>query len=255
MARKCILILADGMRPDALDACGHPYYRQFLKDGGVQLAARSVMPSVTLPCHLSLFHSVPPQRHGTLTNTYAPPVRPVRGLFNVLKSTDHTTALFYNWEELRDIAQPGSLTYSCFMEMYTHKDSDARLTDAMLDYIAAESPDFVFLYLGAPDNAGHHGGWMGEEYLTAVHMVWSCIEKVVGTVGADYDVIVTADHGGHERGHGTDMEEDMNIPLLLRLTQPAALREGPVSLLDIAPTVCALLGVRPDRDWEGESLL
>ena len=68
MSQKCILILVDGMRPDAMALCGHPFYPEFLERGAVELSGRSVMPSVTLPCHVSLFHSVPPQRHGTVTN-------------------------------------------------------------------------------------------------------------------------------------------------------------------------------------------
>ena len=42
--------------------------------------AQTVMPSVTLPCHMSLFHSVAPDRHGILTNTYTPQVRPINGI-------------------------------------------------------------------------------------------------------------------------------------------------------------------------------
>ena len=81
MANKSILILVDGMRPDALSACGNAFCSDILSTGAVQLPGRSVMPSVTLPCHISLFHSVPPTRHGTLTNTYAQQVRPVKSLF------------------------------------------------------------------------------------------------------------------------------------------------------------------------------
>ena len=57
MSQKCILILVDGMRPDAMALCGHPFYPEFLERGAVELSGRSVMPSVTLPCHVSLFHS------------------------------------------------------------------------------------------------------------------------------------------------------------------------------------------------------
>ena len=107
MAQKCILILVDGMRPDAQALCGHPFCKEFLESGAVELAGRSVMPSVTLPCHISLFHSVPPERHGTVTNTYVPQVRPVRSLVEVLHSAGKTTAMFTNWEQLRDISVPG----------------------------------------------------------------------------------------------------------------------------------------------------
>ena len=32
----------------------------------------------------------------------------------------------------------------------------------------------------------------------------------------DYDVILTADHGGHDRIHGTELPEDMTIPVLMQ---------------------------------------
>ena len=76
------------------------------------LQSRTVFPSVTLPCHMSMFHSVPPQRHGVLSNTYTPQVRPVSGLFDQAKMAGKTTAMFYGWEQLRDLGRPGSMTYS-----------------------------------------------------------------------------------------------------------------------------------------------
>ena len=69
---KVILILVDGMRPDAFLSAGNPYAEELLAESTHCLTARSVMPSVTLPCHMSLFHSVDPSRHGILSNTYAP---------------------------------------------------------------------------------------------------------------------------------------------------------------------------------------
>lgn len=74
---KVLLILSDGMRPDGLDA--HPAAARLMREGSYTLRARTVMPSVTLPCHMSLFHSVDPGRHGILTNTYVPQVRPRHG--------------------------------------------------------------------------------------------------------------------------------------------------------------------------------
>ena len=37
---------------------------------------------------------MPPERHGTVTNTYVPQVRPVRSLVEVLHSAGKTTAMF-----------------------------------------------------------------------------------------------------------------------------------------------------------------
>lgn len=255
MAQKCILILVDGMRPDAQALCGNPFCKEFLEKGAVELAGRSVMPSVTLPCHISLFHSVPPQRHGTVTNTYVPQVRPVRSLMEVLHSAGKTTAMFSNWEQLRDIAVPGSMSFTYFMDYRDFENTDTLLTDAALDLVGRAKPDFLFLYLGLTDCAGHDYGWMGPEYLETLKDAWECIRRAAEATEGEYDLIVTADHGGHERSHGTDREEDMNIPFFLRTVN--GVRPGVTggSLTDLAPTVCALMGVAPDRDWEGSSLV
>ena len=257
MANKSIIILVDGMRPDALPVCGNAFCSEFLSAGAVQLPGRSVMPSVTLPCHISLFHSVPPTRHGTLTNTYAQQVRPVKSLFEVLHNAGKTCSMFCNWEPLRDISLPGHKCFSLFMSLHDFEDTDRKLTDAALAHIAAEQPDCVFLYLGETDEAGHAEGWLSEFYLKTLSKAWDCIRRVAGATAGEYDLIVTADHGGHDRMHGTETDEDMNIPIFVRTADGAPLREGveTTGLLDIAPTVCARMGVAPDRDWEGVSLV
>ena len=101
--KKTILILVDGMRPDAVEQSGHSVVAELKAHSAYSMKATTVMPSVTLPCHMSLFHSVTPQRHGILTNTYVPQVRPVKGLCEVLRGAGKKNAFFYNWEELKDL--------------------------------------------------------------------------------------------------------------------------------------------------------
>ena len=109
MDKKVILVSIDGMRPDGLLQCGNPYVRELMQIASYTLDARTVFPSVTLPCHMSLFHSVDPGRHGTTTNTYAPQVRPVNGLIETLAAAKKTSAMLYTWEQLRDLCRPGKL--------------------------------------------------------------------------------------------------------------------------------------------------
>jgi predicted AlkP superfamily pyrophosphatase or phosphodiesterase len=103
VSEKVILILVDGMRPDSLGNI--EFTQKFLKQSSYTMNAKTVMPSITLPCHMSLFHSVDPQRHGILTNTYTPQVRPIKGLCEQLKASKKKCAFFYNWEELRDLTR------------------------------------------------------------------------------------------------------------------------------------------------------
>ena len=252
-AKKLILILTDGMRPDAIEAVSHPLPGILAAEGQYLPNASSIVPPVTLPCHMSLFHSVPSSRHGILTNSYIPLARPLPGLFEVLHDAGKRCAFFYNWEPLRDLGRPGSLTKSLFLSQAELEGTDRLLAEAAAGCIQKEAPDFLFLYLGETDEAGHKYGWMSQEYLTRVQTAWDCIAKLHQAAGQDYAMIVTADHGGHERNHGTECKEDMTIPLFLwgmDAPKPSA-----ASLLDIAPTIAAFLGVPPHKDWEGKNLL
>ena len=51
----------------------------------------------------------------------------------------------------------------------------------------------------------------------------------------------TADHGGHDRTHGTDSPEDMTIPFIIKGKDfKAGEKLENVSIKDIAPTVAKL---------------
>lgn len=253
---KTVVILVDGMRPDALG--GIAKAQKIIADSAYTMNARTVSPSVTLPCHISLFHSVTPQRHGTTTNTYMPQVRPINGLCEVLRQADKKCAIFYNWEEIRDVSRPNSLTHACFYagRRIGYKEAGEVLTDELIKYLKEYDNDFAFLYFGYPDAAGHKHGWMTEEYFESLRSSWDNIEKIMLALGDEYTYFITADHGGHDRTHGSEMPEDMLIPLIINGRDfPKGKIGGDVNIMDIAPTVAKLLGVEPDEEWEGKSLI
>lgn len=257
MSEKVILILVDGMTSKAVESCSHTFIQTMLENSISNLYSTTVMPSVTLPCHISLFHSVTPEYHGILTNTYIPPVNPVDGLLEQIKKSGKSSASFYNWEELRDLSRPGALTYSCCISLYRQQDSDRLITDKAIEYFQEYSPDFLFLYLGEADEKGHKFGWDSEHYLNMVYDAWSCIEKVYHSAGHTYNIIVTADHGGHDHSHGTDDPRDINIPIIINSKRAVTASDKleTANILDIAPTITALLGVKENLNWQGSSLL
>ena len=257
MSNKVILISIDGMRPDGLINCGNPYLEELKETSSYTFTARTVFPSITLPCHLSMFHSVPPERHGTLNNDYSTPVRPVSGLFEQVKFAGKSSAMFYGWHPLRDICRSGSLTAAEYLNAYAMEHTDGILTDKALSFIKAASPDFVFLYMVETDEkGGHDNGWMSETYLDYISCAINNVKRVIEEVGDEYTVIVTADHGGHDRGHGSDSPEDMTIPMIFHGKEFEAKKElHGVSILDIAPTVADIMGLVKPREWEGNSLI
>ena len=250
-----LLILVDGMRSDALDNID--IAQDFMQKSAYTTNAKTVFPSVTLPCHMSLFHSVDTWRHGVTTNVYTPQVRPIKGLCEVLLANKKKSAFFYSWEELRDLSRPRSLSFSYFYKgKGDYEKANNIVSGAAIDYIKENSVDFVFLYLGYPDDVGHKYGWMSNEYMEAIKNSWGNINRVTASLPEDYTVIVTADHGGHERMHGTDAPEDMTIPIMITgkgIEAGKVLQDA--NIKDIAPTIVKLLGVEPDEEWEGASLL
>ena len=251
---KVILISIDGMRPDGVLNCGNPYVQELMKIGSHALDARTVIPSVTLPCHTSMFHSVTPERHGITTNTYMPQVRPVSGLAEQIKMMGGKSAMFYGWEPLRDVSRPSSLRWADYIHSDSDPDTDAQLTDRCLWRIRRDKPDFVFLYMVQTDHFGHDCGWMSEEYLHAISVALDCTKRVIEEFGDEYSIIITADHGGHDRDHGEDIPEDMTIPQFYigkRFTPGKQLEN--LSILDTAPTIADLMGLRCPPEWEGKS--
>jgi len=80
-------------------------------------------------------------------------------------------------------------------------------------------------------------------------------------------VVVMADHGEafgvHLVGgkpaffHGDTLYKELtNVPLIFRVPGgPPCMRDDVVQLIDVAPTIAALLGVAPVKSWQGRSLV
>ena len=248
-----LLVMIDGLRPDAITAQRCPAVTALMARGAYTLRAQSVMPSMTLPCHMSIFHSVPPARHGVTTNTWSPMARPLPGLVETAHAAGRTCSFYYNWEPLRNLSQPGHLLHSYFRDNDETPGGDHVIAGEAMRSLPLDRPDFAFIYLSTTDITGHAFGWMSERYLAQVARVDGALGGLLAGLPDETGVLVQADHGGHDRSHGTNSPEDMTIPWLLAglgIKTGYAL-PGPVSLLDTAPTLARLLDVPPDPQWEG----
>lgn len=193
-------------------------------------------------------------RHGILTNTYVPQVHTVEGLVERLKAAGKTSAFYYAGSFCASLCRPGNLSFGLFYEMYTYPHVDRLLTEEAIARTERDGQDFVFLYLGEPDETGHAHGYMGPEYLASVSEAWDCIQKVCEKFGGEYQILVTADHGGHDRIHGEDIPEDMNIPLYLYGSAFDGCTARTANIIDIAPTIAKIMGIEPARGWDGTAL-
>jgi len=251
---KAVHVIIDGLRPDAIAQAACPGLKALMHRGAFSLTARSVMPTLTLPCHVSIFHSVTPERHGILDNDWHSMAQPLPGLVEVLKEAGLRCAFFTNWDPLRNLCQPNQLAMMyCYNTSETDPMSDHRIADQAAHYLQHDSFDYSFVYFGSLDTVGHWYGWMSDAYIKHIEEVDRCLQIVVQAVPEDSVILLHSDHGGHDHKHGTDSDEDMLIPWMIAGTNIRKNHhiQSEVSLLNAAPTIAACLGVAPAVEWQG----
>lgn len=257
MIRPTILFSIDGMRPDALQQARTPNIDRLIREGASTMKARTVMPSVTLPCHTSMFRGVDVGRHGITTNIFTPLARPVPSVIDVAHQHGKRCGMFYNWGPLRDLCGPDSLAYAYMTSDSKTNEGDARVAKVAAEHIVGDQLDFAFVYLGFTDSSGHAHGWMSEPYIAAIENADKCVGLVLSACqegGLRPTVLLQSDHGGHERSHGTEMDEDMTIPWMMwgEGVHPTGELRTPVRIFDTCVTLAAAMGLPPAPEWEGK---
>lgn len=254
--KRTLLISIDGLRQDAVQ--NTEYGKYLIENFSYSLEVTTVNPSVTLPCHMSMFHSVSPEKHGVNSNVYTPSDELGDGIAETVFGKEMSAAIFYNWREIGYIVTEGSVSVKEYIpgETLGWEEANRLVGEATVKHIQNAPTDFVFMYLGFLDEEGHGHGWLSEEYYYALNESFSLIEKVITEAKKqNYTVIITSDHGGHDHGHGSDLAEDMTIPLFIVGDGYGKGKNlGKLSILDVAPTVAQILGITPPAYWEGTAI-
>jgi hypothetical protein len=115
----------------------------------------------------------------------------------------------------------------------------------------------VVVHLAETDKAAHHHGATSPEYRAAARAADARIARVVQGLDLQRDaVVVVADHGHRAAGgHGGVEPEVKLVPLVFAGAGVRRAPEGQARLVDVAPTVAALLGLPPPGQLRGKPLL
>jgi arylsulfatase A-like enzyme len=258
-----LVISVDGLRPDAVEVFGLRTLGAMVAGGGYALDARTVRPSSTLPSHASMLTGVDPGVHGITWNRYEPArgMVPVPTIFELARASGHHVAAFYAKAKLRQLDRPDAYDHRLAPRWRVDNWMATDVVPEAVRYMAHHRPDLLFVHIAEPDYAGHLAGWMGALYAlaarradAAVGVLLAAARETFGEAG--FIVIVTADHGGHGRGHGTDDPRDVEIPWIIygRGVAPGPLPTG-IRTMDTAATALWLLGVPPPGRIEGRPVL
>ncbi len=259
---KTLLILIDGLRSDAIARTATPVLDDLMETGMVCLSGQTVEPSLTLPAHFSIFSSLPPYSHGVMTNTATPDMSgAAQSLFAQIKAQGGTTAAFYSWDHLRNLAFPGQVDYTLVQRVDSPKDQKL-LGNAAARHLITHRPDFTFVYLEWADLMGHAHGWMSDAYLSAVTQCDQAIQKMAEAVhtlnkkGFGFHIVVVSDHGGQEKHHLSNHLDNLTIPFIAHgnMIRSGGHLDGSLSVLDIAPTISRIMDISPHPGWQGTVL-
>lgn len=259
-----IVVSIDGLRPDAIARFAAPTLQRLMAEGRYSSSAQTIANSTTLPSHTSMLTGVDSDVHGVYWNddrrANVGQVT-VPTVFGKAHDAGFSTAAFYSKSKLGQIATPRSLDHrrgpAGRLTLW-----DAKKTAGLVrQYLAKSSPNLVFVHLADADYAGHSYGWMGPAYGNGVRRVDKALEQLLAAADARfgqgrYTLIITADHGGHERTHGTLDPSDTTIPWIV---WGAGVQRGDtltgIRTMDTAATVLWLLGVDVPIAWEGRAVV
>jgi hypothetical protein len=264
--RRVVLVVLDGLRPDAIDAFSLTHLRSLEASGASTRSALTVSPSVTAAAMGSLLSGVAPETHGFRSDRFhrPRPSAPVDPVPAVLRAAGMITSAFLAQPPVlyrllaRTLAQRLGVANPHFVGR-----ASPEIVNAARETLEAQRSGLILFHLPDADEAGHAHGWMSEPYARAARALDDATgmlsDLALGSGPTDTLMIVCADHGG-----GGVVANDHDLPHPVNYTIPiimsgAGVRAGSTlvdaTLLDIPATILAALRVRTPASYTGRVLI
>lgn len=256
-----LIISVDGLRPDAIEKAKTPVLDRLVKEGAYTPDARTIFPSVTLPSHTSMLTGLSLLQHRVLYNWARKGKGFIRSqtCLEILQRQGRPAAMVVSKPKLLHLARGVESAI-----LAGNAADVARRTVALVT--KNRKLQVLFVHFREVDGAGHAHGWMSGRQLAAVGEVDRAIGEILkglralGFTKSDASrlvLLITSDHGGHRRTHGTFLRVDMRIPWLLwghGVRQGYRIRRR-VKTYDTAATALHLFGAPVPGRWKGKPVL
>ncbi|MEY4488513.1 MAG: hypothetical protein RIQ79_1021 [Verrucomicrobiota bacterium] len=271
-AAHVFIISFDQAAPSNIATADMPLFKAMAAEGAHTWEAYTVVPSLTLPSHTSMLTGVGVQKHQITWNEWdATKPLAVPTIFQLAKAQGLRTAIVASKSKFKTFEQVGGLdTFVIPANFYCNG-----IAAAVAEVLKKETPALFFIHFGDPDFTGHKFGVNSPEKIKALaecDAALKVIRDAIAAAGiADSSVIIlTADHGGHDRSraeldemirrgqapqigtHGDASSGDVIIPWVVwgKGVKPGFTVTAPVVQYDTAATALWLLGVPlPENFW------
>jgi predicted AlkP superfamily pyrophosphatase or phosphodiesterase len=263
---RVVVVVLDGLRPDAIDAFGLSNIKRACTGGAHTLSGQTVAPSVTACAMTSVFTGASPERHGMQSDRFTIPksrgeIHPLPRVLaqHGIESSAHLGQVPWLFRFLaRKIGRVLGLTEAGF-----YRGEAREILDGAETAIRQQREGLILFHWPDADAAGHQYGWMSAEYGAAAQRMDAAFGDLVRQLDMDNRpdtlLIALADHGGggvKYDDHDSSHPFDRTIPVLLHgagvHTGPLL---GPVSLLDVPATVLWAFGIPRPSSYAGQPIL
>jgi predicted AlkP superfamily pyrophosphatase or phosphodiesterase len=205
-----VVISIDALHPLALTPKVSPNLWQVMRAGQYTLEGKSVTPPQTLINHSAMLTGVPPEKGGRTDNDWRPgqPQVAIPTLFDDMKWRGYENAFFYSKPKL------GYLTGG---SLKIHKLAPETAVDETRRFVGEGGKQFVMLHISGLEFAGIEHGWLSPEYLDELTFIDDSLLSLLNDLKrrGNYLLIVTSDHAGHGKYHGTSHPEDYRLPFII----------------------------------------
>ena len=204
-----LIVSVDALHPAAVSSKNCPNIFRLAQDGYYTDKAVGTNPPKTLISHTSIMTGMTPEQNGKKDNDWKEGMAAVKWntLLTFAKSKGYQTEYFYSKKKLGYLAKDADIA----------KFSGEDAVDSAVSMLDTSKKQFVFLHISGLDTEGPISGWLSPGYIDE----FSFIDEQLGALfkkvqrAGSYLIIVTSDHAGHAKIHGSDDPEDFKRPIVI----------------------------------------
>lgn len=208
--QNIVIISIDALHPAALNAGTAPTLYGEMQQGAYTLEGQSTNPPLTLISHTAMFTGLGPDKSGKSDNQWQPgePTVARQTIFNSAKQKGFQTGFYYSKQKLGYLVNEA-------VDVYRWSRDDA--IDLAEAFARKPGRHFVFLHVSGLDFVGPAHGWLSPEYMEELSYIDEYLTPLIRIVKEqkNYLIIITSDHGGHERIHGSQHPDDFRLPFVI----------------------------------------
>ncbi|GAA4319746.1 alkaline phosphatase [Mucilaginibacter gynuensis] len=263
LAEHVIVIGIDGLSVNGLLKANAPVMHRMIEEGAFKQNARTVLPSSSSSNWSAMILGAGPEITGITSNDWKPDAKhmtPVAvnkvgrspSIYDIIRQQrpQAEQGVVFHWDDY------GRLLQKEMVNHYEYAKTETEAAEKFADYITAKKPTFALLHFDHVDGAGHDKGHMTPEYLQAIAKADSLIGTVLKAIEKagikeNTMVIIVADHGGINKGHGGESDEEINIPVIYygKGVKKGYKIQQPVYQYDLAATIAFVFNLKVPYSW------